>query len=223
MSKNPAELVREFHKAFALPIRDIPDVGTPEERVLRVRLMLEEVLEFAKAAGVRIAPSLRSDDCINDLGDLEVFDSPEEITPDLVQMAHELADIQYVVSGTAVQLGIPINECVEEIHSANMCKLGPDGKPIIDESGKVRKPEGWKPADVANILRWGRLFQSEQTAECETCPDRADFETLCCKGGVGATVTDPDGLLEEPKAPAGHFKHCHIYEGSWCTCGAARR
>ena len=157
MSKNSTDLVREFHKAFERPIRDIPDVGTPEERVLRVRLMLEEVLEFAKAANIYITATRKDPDYekmihLDGMHNLSVWCDKKDDHPSLVQMAHELADIQYVVSGTGVQLGIPINECVEEIHAANMRKLSPDGKPIVDEHGKVRKPDGWEPADVGRVL-----------------------------------------------------------------------
>jgi predicted HAD superfamily Cof-like phosphohydrolase len=28
--------------------------------------------------------------------------------------------------------------------AANMAKLGPDGKPIYDEQGKIRKPANWQ-------------------------------------------------------------------------------
>lgn len=194
MSKNPIDLVREFHVAFSRPVRDTPDAGTPEERVLRVRLMLEEVLEFAKAAGIVVFARANGDDgeWIDSIDCWRIY---AESAPNLVQMAHELADIQYVVSGTAVQLGIPLDACVAEIHNANMRKLGPDGKPIVDGNGKVSKPDGWKPADVAQTL--ARFARGEQTVECESCPDRADFEFLCCKGGVGATVTDSDGLLRD--------------------------
>lgn len=245
MTRNPIDLVREFHVAFGRPVRDLPDPGSPEERVLRVRLMLEEVLEFAKAAGVLVAFDGEIIPTVNHLG----F-SAEWFNPDLTAMAHELADIQYVVSGTAVQLGIPIDSCVAEIHAANMRKLGPDGKPTIDEHGKVRKPDGWKPADVAGVLarhpshcecapcsekrkaaalQWIEALGSrsnptmEQTAECESCPDRADFEILCCKGGAGATVTDPEGLLDNEICPKREDKiHCeHWQDGkACCDCGA---
>lgn len=150
--KTDQELVQEFHEAFNLPVRDTPDVGSPAERVLRVRLMLEEVLEFAKAARVKIVPNLRSDDFINSVDDLVIWDSIEDPMPDLTQMAHELADIAYVTNGTAVQLGIPLRQVLNEVHAANMRKVGPDGKAIVDERGKVQKPPGWRPADVAGVL-----------------------------------------------------------------------
>ena len=263
--KPSIDLVREFHVAFDRPVRDTPDVGAPAERVLCVRLMLEEVLEFAKAAGIGVSTKDEGVE-IDRLNDLDVYSIAFGTPPNLVAMAHELADVAYVTHGTAVQFGIPLLPVVAEVHAANMRKLSPDGKPIVDERGKVLKPAGWRPADVAQVLagkshpapetecirradgihceHWqdgasccdcgapadpevcqkcgaadghaptceslGSPCQkpgcihngpcplpSEQTPECETCPDRADFERLCCKGGAGATVTDPEGLLDE--------------------------
>lgn len=158
MSKDPyGGMVREFHEAFGITVLDTPNVGTPEERVLRVRLMLEEVLEFARAANVEI----RDADSYMRLGGLDDFDFSEgRNKPDLFAMAHELADVAYVTHGTAVQLGIPLLVCTEEVHNANLRKLGPDGKPNIDERGKVRKPEGWMPANVGAVLK--RLSEGEE-------------------------------------------------------------
>lgn len=150
MSKDPHnDMVREFHEAFGLMVRDVPDVGAADERELRVRLMLEEVLEFAKAANVRVAFMGAN---ITSIEHLHIHSTPFG-RPNLTAMAHELADVAYVTHGTAVQLGIPLLACAEEVHSANMRKLGPDGKPIIDERGKVRKPDGWRPADVGAVLK----------------------------------------------------------------------
>lgn len=147
MSDPYRNMVREFHERFGLVARDNPSVGAAYERTLRVRLMLEEVLEFAKAAGVMICMDARR----VELRRLWIGDSAE--TPDIAAMAHELADVAYVTHGTAVQLGIPLLPCTEEVHAANMRKLGTDGKPEVDAAGKVKKPEGWRPADVDAVLR----------------------------------------------------------------------
>ena len=156
MSTDPyGSKVREFHEAFGLKVRDTPDVGAPEERVLRVRLMLEEVLEFARAAGVLVAFDGEIIPTVNHLG----F-SADIIKPDLVAMAHELADVAYVTHGTAVQLGIPLLPVVAEVHAANVRKLSPDGRPIVDARGKVLKPAGWRPADVAGVFK--RLNEGEE-------------------------------------------------------------
>lgn len=39
------------------------------------------------------------------------------------------------------------------VHASNMSKLGPDGRPVKSEGGRILKPEGYRPADVAGVLR----------------------------------------------------------------------
>lgn len=141
--------VAEFHRAMGLPVRNVPFVGTVEERVLRVRLLLEEVFEYATASAVRVElAGFR----IKGTGELTIGENVGA-TADLVAMTHELGDCQVIVSGCAVQLGLPLLAAVaEEIHPANMRKLGPDGRPVLRADGKVGKPEGWQPANVARIV-----------------------------------------------------------------------
>lgn len=139
----------EFHHAMRLPVRTVPSVGTLEERILRVRLLLEEVLEYATASAVRVElAGFR----IKGTGELTIGENVGA-TPDLVAMTHELGDCQVIVSGCAAQFGLPVLAAVsEEIHPANMRKLGPDGRPVLRADGKVGKPQGWKPANVARIV-----------------------------------------------------------------------
>lgn len=120
-----AAAVAEFHRAFGLPARQIPDaeVGDGLAR-LRVALLEEEVGEF-------VAASERSD---------------------LVGIADALADIVYVVYGTALTYGIDLNAVLCEVHRSNMSKLGQDGKPMLRDDGKVIKSELYFPPDIAAVL-----------------------------------------------------------------------
>lgn len=45
---------------------------------------------------------------------------------------------------------IDLDAVVAEVHAANMRKIGPNGPVLV--AGKVMKPEGWSPADVAGAL-----------------------------------------------------------------------
>lgn len=87
---------------------------------LRVALLEEEVGEF-------VAASQRSD---------------------LVGIADALADIVYVVYGTALTYGIDLNAVLREVHRSNMSKLGQDGKPMLRDDGKVIKSELYFPRPV---------------------------------------------------------------------------
>lgn len=68
--------------------------------------------------------------------------------PDLTHLAHEMADLLYVIYGTFAACGIDADAIFAEVHTANMRKLG--GPRRAD--GKLLKPPGWRPADVAGVL-----------------------------------------------------------------------
>lgn len=117
--------VAAFHKAFGLPRRATPSADIPEVLAeLRVRLLAEEVKEFAEASAAH----------------------------DLTAMADALADIAYVVYGTAVTYGIDLDAVLAEVHRSNMSKLGHDGRPILRVDGKVLKSARYTPPDVAGVL-----------------------------------------------------------------------
>jgi hypothetical protein len=45
-----------------------------------------------------------------------------------------------------------INAAILEVHRSNMSKLGPDGKPVLREDGKVLKGPNYSPADIRKLL-----------------------------------------------------------------------
>ncbi len=48
-------------------------------------------------------------------------------------------------------------DLVREFHRADMSKLGPDGRPVLREGGKVLKGPSYRPPRVAEVLaRQGR-------------------------------------------------------------------
>lgn len=124
MTKTMFEMVRDFHEAFGQRVGTKPWLPYGDERSLRMKLMSEEYKEYNEA----------------------------EHNNDLTNLAVELADIIYIACGTAVSYGIPLDEVFNAIHQANMNKLV-DGKVIRREDGKIKKPDGWQPADIAGILK----------------------------------------------------------------------
>jgi predicted HAD superfamily Cof-like phosphohydrolase len=122
--KRLLEQVREFHEAFGVPILSLPQMPHEERRKLRYRILKEEFEEYVAA---------ENDD-------------------DLAEVADALGDMAYIIAGTALEYGIPLDRVLDEIHRSNMAKLGPDGKPIKRADGKVIKPEGWQPPDIAAAL-----------------------------------------------------------------------
>ncbi len=57
----------------------------------------------------------------------------------LKEVADALTDILYVTYGAGYAYGVNLDKCFKEVQRANMSKLGEDGKPIFNESGKVMK------------------------------------------------------------------------------------
>lgn len=124
--------VREFHVAMSQPVGDVaaPDVSSRTR--LRIDLIAEEFRELAEACGYACGVVLI------DLG----------TEPDLVEAADALADLRYVTEGAAVEWGIPLDEVTDEVHASNMRKLGGP----VNAAGKLLKPRGWTPPDVAGVL-----------------------------------------------------------------------
>jgi predicted HAD superfamily Cof-like phosphohydrolase len=71
---------------------------------------------------------------------------------DAVAIADGLADLLYVVFGTAVAYGIPMDEVFVEVHRSNMTKLDPDGQPIVGEGGKRLKGPGYVPPNIQPLI-----------------------------------------------------------------------
>jgi len=74
------------------------------------------------------------------------------IERDIVEVADALTDLLYVVYGAGHSFGIDLNKCFDEVHSSNMTKLGPEGKPIYREDGKVMKGPGYRAPDLKTLL-----------------------------------------------------------------------
>lgn len=74
------------------------------------------------------------------------------VDDDIVGIADALTDILYVVYGAGHAFGIDLDACFEEVHASNMTKLGPDGKAIKNENGKVMKPATYRPPNLAAVL-----------------------------------------------------------------------
>jgi len=74
----------------------------------------------------------------------------------LVEAADAIADLLYVTYGTAVEMGLPADALVSEVHRSNMTKLGEDGKPILREDGKILKGPGYQAPDIRGVLERSR-------------------------------------------------------------------
>jgi len=117
-------LVKEFHETFGISISEKPELPVGSVRKLQMDLLKEEYKEYLDA----------------------------EVSGDILRIADELADLIYMALGTAIRYGIPMDKVFEAVHKNNMTKLDSDGNPVVNENGKVIKPEGFEPVDLSWLL-----------------------------------------------------------------------
>lgn len=72
---------------------------------------------------------------------------------DIVEIADACADLKWVIEGLEHTLNIPQQAVWDEVARSNLQKIGNDGKVLKREDGKVQKPEGWTPPDIASIFK----------------------------------------------------------------------
>ena len=72
---------------------------------------------------------------------------------DIKEVADALTDILYVTYGAGHAFGINLDDCFDEVQRSNMSKLGTDGEPIYNESGKVMKGPNYFKPDLNKYLK----------------------------------------------------------------------
>lgn len=117
---NEQQMVAEFHKTFDLLIGTVPRAPDADTKRLRMRLIQEEFDELKEA-----------------------FEQADECA-----IAKELADLLYVVYGTAVSCGIDMEPVFREVQRSNMSKSGGYKR----DDGKWVKPPTYSPASLGPIL-----------------------------------------------------------------------
>ena len=98
-----------FMKTFGQEVKNKPSFSTDKINKLRIDLIKEELEELTDAMHNK----------------------------DLLEVADALTDILYVTYGAGHAFGIDLDKCFDEVQRSNMSKLGVDGKPIYNNSGKV--------------------------------------------------------------------------------------
>ena len=118
------EKVGIFMKTFGQEVKTKAELGNNKINELRISLINEELEELKKA----------------------IEDN------DILEVADALTDILYVAYGAGHAFGINLDKCFNEVQESNMSKLGPNGKPIYNESGKVMKGPNYFKPDLSKFL-----------------------------------------------------------------------
>lgn len=157
--------VAEFHRAFGIedPTEQIipynPNIqpcshGCDEaEHIAKVAM---DLIELSKAVGQYAKQNnsklmMRLHLISEEVGELALAMS----TKDYVSCLDALTDIQYVLDGTYLTLGMADvkHQAFEEVHSSNMSKLGADGKPVLD-GGRVVKGPNYRKPNLAQFIKF---------------------------------------------------------------------
>ncbi|HKC92954.1 MAG TPA: MazG nucleotide pyrophosphohydrolase domain-containing protein [Nitrospira sp.] len=131
--ENAQAMVEAFHRMFEIVVQEAPALVDDQTRALRIRLIHEEFEELKEAMAKN----------------------------DLVGIAKEMADLLYVVYGTAVSYGIDMDAVFREVHRSNMSKVGGYKR----EDGKWVKPATYSPAAIEPILAEQVGVQDEHLGE----------------------------------------------------------
>ena len=116
--------VGTFMKTFGQEVKTKPSFSTDKINKLRLDLIKEELAELTEAMNSK----------------------------DLLEVADALTDILYVTYGAGHAFGINLDKCFEEVQNSNMSKLGEDGNPIYNESGKVMKGPNYFKPDLSKFV-----------------------------------------------------------------------
>ena len=116
--------VGTFMKTFGQEVKTKPSFSSDKINKLRIDLIKEELQELTEAMQKK----------------------------DLLQVADALTDILYVTYGAGHAFGINLDKCFDEVQNSNMSKLGEDGKPIYNESGKVMKGPNYFKPDLSKFV-----------------------------------------------------------------------
>ena len=117
--------VKKFMKTFGQEVKEKAEFPNKKITSLRYELIKEELEEFRDAIEKK----------------------------DIKEVADALTDILYVTYGAGHAFGIDLDKWFAEVQNSNMSKLGEDGKPIYNESGKVMKGPNYFKPDLNKFIK----------------------------------------------------------------------
>lgn len=142
---NLQKRVKHFMSSVGQPTPDKPTIPDNLTRVLRVSLILEEALEFAKASGIEI--SLKDDIKSISINDLNYNIVGE---PDIVGVCDGICDLNVVSVGAAISYGVDIEPLENEVCDSNDSKIENGYR---RDDGKWVKNPNYRKANLEPLIR----------------------------------------------------------------------
>lgn len=123
--------VTTFHEMASQPVNHEPTL--PDIKAIRFRqhFLLEELMEgFAALCHENSPVAVTILENLHDAQKLCNELTEQDIDYDPVEFLDSLNDMQYVISGTALYYGLPIEEGFAEVHNKNMTRFPKDAKEL---------------------------------------------------------------------------------------------
>lgn len=142
----------EFLVAAGHPVPDAPRIPNEDIIALRLKLLVEEVTELMQAVGfddLYDYLECAADEVVADV----VEDAREGGDVDLVEMVDAFHDITVISYGGALETAgsAGAKRAADEVTRSNLAKIV-DGNVLRRADGKLMKPPGWQPPDIAGAL-----------------------------------------------------------------------
>lgn len=169
---HPQQRTLAFHRFYGAPIGPAqPDRGfshMPNQRVaFRAAFIVSEVIEMLeKGLGLSVSLNVHQTSggtySAHDEKDIcsqfEAALAFNYAKRDIVEVVDALGDLNVVVNGFAIELGVDMRAVDQEICASNFTKAGENGEPLLGDGitkplGKVLKGPNFVKPNIASILR----------------------------------------------------------------------
>lgn len=174
------QMVATFHEAFGQKDARIPTAFDPKphqaDELNDIAQQMERTAERCHSLAKENPDNkafIRLQLIQSELAELALGFSKNDVT----ECADALTDLQYVIDGTYLATGLAgiKDGLFLEVQRSNMSKLGEDGKPILNEAGRVQKGPNYTPPALDDIVenfveqmhtKWDDIIaQEEKEAE----------------------------------------------------------
>jgi len=148
-----ATAVRNFTRACGQPTPSAPQLMNRSEVEFITKMVVDELLEL----NATVMGSMEAKNSIINM--LKIAKNcPQMSTANQAEIVSEqadaLVDIWYYSLNTAARKGINLNSVFDLVHAANMRKVNPaTGMCIKRADGKIEKPAGWCPPNIAKEMQ----------------------------------------------------------------------
>lgn len=141
------ELVKEFTNCCGFDTPDKPNVMNKDEVYFLIKMMIDELLEFAATVSEPVEAKEMFSKILNESKDVAKSEGPKEKI--IADQVDALVDSYYYSLNACAKKGVNFSKVFNLVHFANMAKRDPEtGKFLRREDGKIIKPVGWKEPDI---------------------------------------------------------------------------